>query len=338
MRELRSSLGAPHLYVYSSANQWLGLEYLARPDLPLEKVEPPQTLVLPRDSTAGVVLAIAANDAAAEPLDFVATDDESPVIGAAHALGFVDLPERTVKGPDGRVYFRFLRLPPASVPSAYAGVQRPESSLTLGNGLSVAGLSYPASLKAGDSATLTVLWEMPADPQASPWQDYVFFAHLVDRTGKTLAQKDWPVFQYRLLWRGGEYMVGQYELAVPADAGPGMFWLDLGAYEYYSRKADLWRDAAGKTLGEAYKTGPIVVAASQALSAPQQARKLAFGNVLTVEGYDLAQTTGAEGPKVEVALYWRAPIRPTSDYVVSVQSSGRRRPPGGSTRFAAGRR
>ena len=319
LRELPVQLGPAPLYAYASLNQWPGLHYLARPDLPLQRVEPPQQLVLPRDLSAGAILLVAANDAATQPLGFAALEDTSPVVRAAHDLGFIDLPERTVREPGGRTYFRFLHLPPALGASVLPSFRRPEQQLVLENGLSLAGYRYPAATQPGDSVTLTLLWEMPADPPGHPWRDYVVFAHATDRAGVARAQKDWEMYQYRLLQRAGEYMVSTYELQWPADLGPGLVWLEMGAYERYSREQVRWQDAGGKQLDSAYKVGPIKIAPPANAPAPQAKADFLFGEALALVGYDLSPAQATVGGKVDITLHWQARANPDGDYAVSVQ-------------------
>lgn len=319
LRELRAQLGPAPIYAYCSYNQWPGLHYLTRPSLTLERVEPPQRLVLPRDLSAGAILLIAANDAAAEPLGFAALEDSSPIVSAARDLGFVDLPERTVREPGGRAFYRFLYLSPARGAALLPSFRRPEQQLVLDNGLRLAGYRHPASLRPGDKVALTLLWEMPADPLGQRWLDYVVFAHASDRTGAVLAQKDWDLFQYRLFQRAGEYMVTVYELEVPASAGPGLIWLELGAYEYYSRGQVRWLDASGKPLSTAHRLGPIKIAPVASAPQPQTKAGLVFGEALELAGYDLAPAQPAAGGAVELTLHWRARAKPAGDYTVSVQ-------------------
>ena len=319
VRELRAALDSPRVYVYASANQWPGIEYLARPDLPLEKVEPPETLVVPHDTGAGVLVVIAANDAAVQPLPFVATGDESPVVRAAHSLGFADLPERTVRGVTGRVYYRFLYLAPEKGKAALASFAKPAQQLTLANGLRLAGLKYPRAVKAGEKVAISVLWGVPRDPASYPWRDYVFFAHVLDGSGTVVAQRDWDIFQYRLLWRADEYVVANYELEIPVAAGQRLVWFDVGAYERYSREPEAWADAAGRETGKAYHGGPLKITSAVPAAEPQVKASHFFGDWLELEGYDLRANQATAGASLTITLHWRARTAPPEDYTVSVQ-------------------
>ena len=324
IRDLRSAFGRPKTYVYCSHNQWVGLSYLARPDLPLEKVEPPQQMVLPLDLSAGLLFVVASNDAAAPPLGFAAVDDHSPIISEARELGFHDLPERSISGPGGRLYYRFLYLPPDDASAALSLFEPTEAQLALGNGLTLVGLRHSRSATPGATLAISTLWRMPENPATYDWLDYIFFAHLVDRTGRVLAQQDWEMFQYRLLWRADEYLVARYEMPVPADWGPGLAWLDLGAYERYSREQAPWVERSGGrgTSAPVGKVGPIRIAPEAETPPPQREIGAAFGAELELVGYDLSTADPAAGSTLDVALYWRSRRRMAVDYVVSVQLIG----------------
>lgn len=317
-KRLRKELGEPPVFVFASHGQWTALDYLARPDVPLEKVEPPKHLVVPADLSRGVLAVLAANDGSGEPLGFRALADASPVISAAATVGYVDLPGSAVLGPRGYQYFRFLYLSPEKATALPSRFTRPARSLVLDNGLALVGLRYPERVAAGGSLQLLALWKMPGDPQAHPWRDFVLFAHLVDREGRPLAQADWPVFQYRTLWRADDYLVCAYDLPLPREAASGLFWLDVGAYEYYSRQQVPWLGRGGALEEGAEKLGPIRV--SGAPPAPLRwSSGVSFGSSLTLETYEVTTGNVAGDTEVTAKLVWRATTKPDADYVVSLQ-------------------
>lgn len=306
------------VYFYCSYNQWEGLHYLARPDVALQKVTPPQALLLPRDPSRGVVLVVAINDTAAPPLGFAAVEDSSPIISEALALGFQDLPDLAVRGTAGQVFYRFLYLPPANGQSVLDAYRAPGQELVLTNGLRLAGYKLPAAAKAGEPLRMSLLWEIPGETQDLPWGDYVLFAHLLDREGRALAQQDWGIFQYRLFWRNGEYMVSTYDLPLGADLGPGLAYLSLGAYEFYGREQVGWLDG-GKPAEKSYQVGPLKLLPAQAPPAPRTSVGATFGDWLQLEGYDLAASAVKAGEGLDVVLTWRALMAPPGDYTMSLQ-------------------
>ncbi|MHB1417050.1 MAG: ArnT family glycosyltransferase [Chloroflexota bacterium] len=319
LREFTATHGDALVYVYCSFNQWPGLSYLARPDLTLNKVEPPEQVVLPKDGGNGVVFAIAANDAAAQPLSFTTTEDASPLVQGAHDLGFVDLPQLTVAGPSGFVYYRFLYLPPRVGAAVGPGYEQPEWQLGLRNGLDLAAYKVPETVRPGQEIDLSLVWSMPEAPEQYPWIEYNLFAHVVDRAGNTLAQQDWEMFQYRTLWRANEYLVADYRLTVPAGLSPGLVWLNVGAYDRFGRQPAPWTNAAGQPQGEAYKIGPIKIAPPTEVTAPPRNVGAVFGDAMELAGYSLDNANPAAGDTVVVTLHWQALAKPREDYVVSVQ-------------------
>ncbi len=316
LRELRAQSPA-RLYIYCSFNQWFGISYLARPDLPVEKVEPPFAVVLPHDLSTGVLMVLAANDAA-YPMPFTVNADDSPLVRTALALGFADLPERAIRGRSGRLYYRFLYLPPERA-AALAGYRQPVVQLQLPNGLRLAGYTHPAAATKEGEIDLALLWDMPQDPTQYPWGEANLFVHVVDRQGRTLAQQDWELFQYRRLWRSGEYMLTDHRLTLPADLGPRLVWLDVGVYERYGRQPIPWLDAAGKPLGPALRLGPLKVAPPAVEAAPAAPATYSFGDWLALSGYELAPSPARPGQTLVVRLDWRAAATPPGDYTVSVQ-------------------
>lgn len=323
MRSLRTELSGPSLQVYGFLHRD-PLDYLARPDVELHHVDRPFEVMLSREPGSGQLAVLCADDAtfAWRPdgtlFDFHATKDDGPIVPGLLDLGFTELTDRTIRGPDGFVYFRFFYLPPAEEARAYAAFTKPEASFVLSNGMRLVGYSFIQRVQAGGTAWVKLLWDLPRDRSGYPYAQHNVFVHAVDRRGTVVAQKDWELVQY-LDWRVDGLVLTEHQLPIPPDATQGVLWLDLGAYERFGRQAVAWRDAAGKEVGQALKVGPVTVVAASAPTAPETAVRQRFGDWLELDGYDLAQPLVQAGEPFEVRLHWRAVAQPPGDYVVSVQ-------------------
>lgn len=91
-------------------------------------------------------------------------------------------------------------------------------------------------LRAGDNIRV----EYTLRARRASMDDYTVFAHLVDGTGRTIAQYDAPPFQGKYpssLWDRGEVVHDQFTFTVPTNTAPGSYLLEFGIY----RSADLAR-------------------------------------------------------------------------------------------------
>lgn len=92
------------------------------------------------------------------------------------------------------------------------------------------------ALRAGD----TIRVEYTLRARRANLDDHTFFAHLVDGTGRTIAQYDAPPFQGTYptsLWDNGEVVSDAFSFAVPSNTAAGMYSLEFGIYS----SADLAR-------------------------------------------------------------------------------------------------
>lgn len=171
---------------------------------------------------------------------------------------------------DGLVGYdaRFTRiLPPAGSASYLIASGRPavtslppvrfHASFTFEDAVQVDGYDLPATAVPGQPLTLQVLWR----PGHAPSGNLTFFAHLLDyRQQPTPVGFDQNGFPPSA-WRGGETILSNFPLTVPADIQPGAYRVEWGAY-----------DDSGRRLQEAHGDnrvllGPVVVAPTT--SSPQ---------------------------------------------------------------------
>ena len=322
-RSLDAELGEPWIAAYGFLHRD-PLDYLAGPDLELHHVDRPLEVMLPRKPGSGQLAMLCADDSmlAWRPdgvlFNFHAAEDDGPIIPKLLDLGFRELEDRTVRGPDGFTYFRFFYLPAATEAQTYASFTKPPGSFVLNNGMRLVGYSFAREVQAGGTAWVRLLWDLPLDRSPYPYAEHNVFVHAVDRRGAMVAQKDRELVQY-LGWRVDGLVLTEHEVPIPTDAAPRLLWLDVGAYERFGRQSVPWRDASGKETGPALKVGPLRVTVPTPPDAPAVAAQYKFGDWLELEGHDLADARARAGDAVELRLHWRAIDQPPGDYVVSVQ-------------------
>ncbi|MCL5108292.1 MAG: glycosyltransferase family 39 protein [Chloroflexi bacterium] len=325
VRALRGEPDNPTVYAYTSA-QWFGFDYLSRPERPIREVDPREGLALPRDPTAGALFLLA-NDSIVESdqKPFVPRED-TRTLERLRDLGYQELPDRAVRGPLGYTYYRFFYLSPERAQQALARFATPQT-LTLDNGMRLRGYALPGAAKPGEKVTLAVLWDVPDGTGAPVGDEYNLFAHVLDNTGQELAKAGWEIGQYQHrywryylpMWRAADLPVAYYEFQLPDDYGPGLLWLDLGAYKRLDYAEARWLDQSGKELPGAAKAGPLKVAPPQAAEVPTVPPLASFGSAFELQGFVLTPAAPRAGDTVDVALRWRARSRPGADYTVSVQ-------------------
>lgn len=85
----------------------------------------------------------------------------------------------------------------------------------------------------------------------------LLFAHLVDAAGRQLGNAEAD----RLFsddFYSGDLLATFYEYTLPAERGPELLWVDLGAFRRYGREGLPWTDG-GEHL-PSLKVGPLKVA------------------------------------------------------------------------------
>ncbi|MHB1132512.1 MAG: ArnT family glycosyltransferase [Chloroflexota bacterium] len=331
VRQLRVELGEIDVTSYGFLHRET-LDFLARPDVSFRHVDRPFSVVLPRDPAGGQLAMLCGDDAAHAMYfdydanrgsairryhDFYATQDDGPIVPQLRGLGFTELPERNILGPDGFVYYRFFYLPAERVQTAYAAFAPPPAALVLTNGMRLVGYDLPTRPQADGMLRLRLLWDLPPKRAAYPYAEHNLFAHISDGHGRVVAQRDWELLQY-LDWRVDGLLLTEHELTLPA-GGPALRWLDLGAYERFGRQPVAWRGGDGHVVGDALKVGPFKVAPPQVAAAAGVRVDHRFGDWLQLLGYDLSPTAPQRGGALDLTLHWRALSPPPGDWIVSVQ-------------------
>ena len=96
-------------------------------------------------------------------------------------------------------------------------------------GLDLTGLHQPATVQAGDTLTVTLLWTATA----APGEDFTAFVHVVDSDGQWVAGFDRAPGGDRFptrVWAAGDQVVSRFGVALPPDLPPGDYTTWVGLY------------------------------------------------------------------------------------------------------------
>jgi hypothetical protein len=142
-----------------------------------------------------------------------------------------------------------------------AGLDLTPAQVRFGDTIEVIGLHQPQQVAAGDTLTVTLLWQA----KASPGVDYTAFVHLLDRDGKQVAGFDQSPGGSRFptrVWTAGDQVLSEMVAQVPQDLSPGEYSTWLGLYDAASAGATRLpvQDADGYTTAdEMLEIGKITV-------------------------------------------------------------------------------
>jgi hypothetical protein len=171
---------------------------------------------------------------------------------------------------------------------------------------------------AGDYLWVTLHW---ATAQALA-ENYHAFVHLVDGSGRPIAQEDHipgPLFAPPAGWTPGRSYTDAYLLRIPADVPGGVYWPAVGMYTYIDQeRLPAYADAAGQQANastDAVRLAPIKVVEEARRPSPQQPLQVRVGDAFEVLGYDLATPDlGVRpGATLTLTLYYRSLAPATAD-------------------------
>jgi 4-amino-4-deoxy-L-arabinose transferase-like glycosyltransferase len=151
---------------------------------------------------------------------------------------------------------------------------------------------------AGETIPLTLFW-FNGDYPTRDFTFRIFFGDVASDP-LPLANAQFPTSQ----WRAGETVRGQYAIAIPADAKPGMIKMRVVLSN---------GDALDLALFTIEKTDRVFV------KPPMQFSQTAnFGNLLALAGYQLPLTTYKSDDTLNLTLYWNARAKIEKPYTVFV--------------------
>jgi hypothetical protein len=170
------------------------------------------------------------------------------------------------------------------------------------------------SAQAGDAFQITAFWEATALPPA----DYFLEIALVSPTGATLLASDLPLGRSEYptsRWDAGEIVRSPHSLRIAAA-------LQAASYTIEGTVVD----GRGEAAGEPFQLGAIEIEPTErvfALPAGVTGRTdVVLGRLVSLAGYDLAQSKAAPGGALEVTLYWEALQEMQTSYKTFVQLVG----------------
>jgi hypothetical protein len=118
-----------------------------------------------------------------------------------------------------------------------------------GSAFLLSAVSLSDQLRAGDSLTVSLYWQSVAKTD----KDYTVFVHLLDASGKVVAQIDsqprggaYPTS----IWDAGEIIRDDYGLSLPKGLSDGEYKIEIGAYEYPSMTRLQIVDTNSKNIGD----------------------------------------------------------------------------------------
>jgi hypothetical protein len=117
------------------------------------------------------------------------------------------------------------------------------------------GVAFQA--RPGDTLKLTLYWQALGATDLS----YTVFAHLLGADGRLRAQQDNPPCRGACpttSWVAGEVLADEYAIAVPADAAPGEYRLEIGLYDGATQQRLPVFDAQGQPAGDRLLLGQVV--------------------------------------------------------------------------------
>jgi hypothetical protein len=181
----------------------------------------------------------------------------------------------------------------------------------------------------GDSLSLSLFWQN----QQAMEEDYVVFVHLTGRGDGFFWQGDGPPVNGLFptsQWPVGVEVWDEREIAVPTDAPSGRHRLEVGWYDPSTLERLPVLDEEGRAQGNTLVLDYLKVIGGEESLSPQNPLTAAFGDSISLLGYDLdpaATRPGGtlrlrSGQALHLRLYWQAREPIGEDYTVFVHLLG----------------
>ena len=170
----------------------------------------------------------------------------------------------------------------------------------------IAGGERPPLVRPGDLVTIRLYWRA----QRELSEDYHSFLHLVSHARQTLVALDKMPGQEIArprFWDQAYAEQDTYQLRIPADAAPGLYYPRVGFYDYDD--LDRFLLTIGDVEDDAIDLAPLKIAPdrSQQTAAPQQQLRVTYGDFAQLLGYTLTPdtTTVRPGESFTVTVFYR---------------------------------
>lgn len=160
----------------------------------------------------------------------VSLDARAPGVGQIEVGLFRRVPREdlTARDPQGHTITPLIaRFKIAG--QAHVQIQGAQAPVDFGDPIALVGSTHPQTVAAGSIMRVKLYWRALA-PMTD---DYTVFVHLVDASGKTVAQKDdqpqggaYPTS----FWDVGETVGDEYPVAIPRELAPGDYRIEIGIY------------------------------------------------------------------------------------------------------------
>ncbi len=149
-------------------------------------------------------------------------------------------------------------------------------------------------------------------------KNYHGFVHLTDIAGRPLVQEDQlpgPFFRPPLLWDRYYRQSDTYLLRIPANAPSGIYWPEVGMYDFATRDRLPVRVAGQATPDDHFRLPPVKIV-NPITPTPTHQAIAHFGDMASLLGYDLAGPAAGlqAGDHFSVTLYYRSEAATPVDY------------------------
>ncbi len=172
----------------------------------------------------------------------------------------------------------------------------------------------PTVVPSGAYLRYTLDWQATAPVG----KNYHGFVHLTDSNGWPLVQEDQlpgPFFRPPLLWDRYYPQGDVYLLRIPRDAPSGLYWPEVGMYDFEKQDRLPVRTESQATPDDHYRLPPVKIVNQQAHE-PTKHLTARFGDMAALLGYDLALPAAGlyPGEHFAITLYYRSEAATGVDY------------------------
>lgn len=178
------------------------------------------------------------------------------------------------------------------------------------------------TLRSGENVWVALQWEALTAPSA----DYKAATYFVDGRGRVLAQMDKLLLSNRLettrRWQPGQTDLEYYTLLSPPGTPPGQYYIEVAAYDAETVGRLPVVDEEGMMTGQSKRLGSIQILKPLVPPHVQPHTTVAHGELapgIRLLGYDFPSRDVEPGGSLRVALYWKALVDVTADYVLALE-------------------